>query len=583
MKRIAVIVVSFLISIQVYSQGKILIDINLNNIKNKTCNVHVNLANAKIGDEYLFARSIPGNYEINHYKKYNINPKIIDSYGKVINVEETESSFLIKSNDIKGLNYNSKQSFSINDILYPESTVYSDSLYLLNWNILAGYFEGTDNSYTIKITRPKELWGTSSMSKNSISDTVDIFTADSYSELIENPVMYSKADTSSFHIDKSKFTISVYSTLSSYNSKSIKKTVEPILRKCMSDSYYSPKDYKIICIVGNAKMSDRLIALEHPNSTVVCMPTVFKDTPTLSITLAHEFCHAIYTPLFIRSKKISNFNFAKPECDKHLWFYEGCIEYISLKKSLQAGAIDKDEFIKELNESDLYMDNIKLMNISKQVYSNKGLKYFNNFYSKGSLIALLLDIELLKKSNNKTSLSDLMMKLQKNQIENGDFDENNFLNLLSRLSGVDLLPFFKRYLNTKKNIKLKRNLSLIGYELSMKNIIGPLVYTFDAHGCDYEYNSDDQALIILRKSLINKLLGLKEVHIFKIDNKSICIETDELLWNPKKEITSFTIVENNKERVVKLKAIKKAFKQKEIVITKLDNIDKEFYQAFWNK
>ncbi len=93
MKRIAVIVVSFLISIQVYSQGKILIDINLNNIKNKTCNVHVNLANAKIGEEYQFARSIPGNYEINDYKKYNINPKIIDSYGKVINVEETESSF----------------------------------------------------------------------------------------------------------------------------------------------------------------------------------------------------------------------------------------------------------------------------------------------------------------------------------------------------------------------------------------------------------------------------------------------------------------------------------------------------------
>ena len=41
----------------------------------------------------------------------------------------------------------------------------------------------------------------------------------------------------------------------------------------------------------------------------------------------------------------------------------------------------------------------------------------------------------------------------------------------------------------------------------------------ETHGEQYEYNSDDQALIILRKSLINKLLGLKEVHIFKIDNK----------------------------------------------------------------
>lgn len=568
MKKTILFLIFFFPFNLVFAQNIISIEINLNKIKDNSCKVSLDLRHAETNEKYLFPVSVPGTYEISDYGKYNNTPVAITAGGDTIAVKNARNRFILPSGKIEKLTYRSKQSMNPYGYFNPEDTYFSDSLMLINWNVLAGYFANTTNSYEIKIHKPKEFHGSTSMLKRSVNDTTDIFYANSYTDLIHNPVMYSKADTISFNAHNCKVTVSVYSTSPKYNATCIMNNIKPAINKCLYDSHYAPENYSVLCIADNFKMSSALIALEHPNSTVICLPTLFFDNSILTNTIVHEFCHAIYTPLYIRSALINQFNYVKPECDSHLWFYEGCVEYLSQKKCLQSGVIDTAQFILDLHECWLNMENANLAKTSRSVYSKKGQKYFMDFYTKGCLVAFLLDLELITKSRHDFSLSQLMIKMQDFQKEQGEFPEENFFNLLSQLSGIDLNPFFEKHINSNKPIDFSKNLNRLNYSVETKQIADSSVYTFFIESLLFEHIN---STIILKKSIINKQLDIKKLVISNIDHEPISIESTNKLMFPEKEFVELTIVENGKQRNVRVKASSRPFTKYDRIVTRLDN------------
>jgi predicted metalloprotease with PDZ domain len=556
------------------------VEFNLNKVLDNKINIHINLRKAHIGNEYLFPVSIPGTYEKRNYSKYSSSAKGVVENDNRILLKKVANGFSLLNKSIKELEYQSTQSRFLNGLFYPEDTYFSDSLFLLNWNVLVGYFENTSNSYQIKIIKPKELLGATSMIKKSINDTIDIYTASSYSELIHSPVMYTKADTASFCFNQCLVKISCFSTDPRYNSASIKQKVKPVLEKCLSDSHHIPTSYSILCLIDDFKMSNSLIALEHPNSTVICFPTIFKDTTILMTTIAHEFCHTLFTPLYVRSEKIEQFNYQKPLCDKHLWFYEGCVEYLSRKKSFQTGVIDTVQFIKALHSDFINMDNVNLLKTSENVYSKKGQEYYMDFYTKGSLVAFLLDLELITKSNYKISLSDLMNKMQNYQEENGPFDEDGFLELLSQLSNIDLSSFFEKYLNSTCDIYFNEALTKINYKIETKQLKDSLAYTYSINSLGFK-SINNETIIILKKTDINKQLGIKELTISKIDNEPISLKMADQLLYPKQASIELEIIDKGIRKNVT--ATSKEKKMYERVVNKLVLNESELSEKYWKE
>ena len=581
MKHIAYLAGLLLLGTPVFSQHVISIDINLMQVKNGTCTVRVNLAKAEQGKNYRFPVAIPGTYEIANFGQYNSHPTGIGSQGDTLSIAGSKNSFVLPENGLSELIYHSAQSVNPDGRFYPENTCYSDSLCLLNWNVLAGYFSNTNNAYTIKVTRPRGLWGSTPMAKTCLNDSVDVFTAASYSELIHSPVMYSKADTTSFTIDKCRFQVAVSSASPKYSSWSLGRQLKPVLKQCLAGSDHAPGNYTILCIVGNVAMPDALVALEHPNATVICMPTQFNDSTVLPATVAHEFDHTLYAPLYIRSRKVDNFSYDKPESDQHLWFYEGCIEYLAQRQCLRAGVFDTAQFIRNLHACYVNMDNTNLLKTSKNIYTPKGQKHFMDFYTKGSLVAFLLDQELLQNSGGQLSLAGLMVKLQQYQKEKDDFNEDTFFQLLSQLSGTDLMPFFAKYLNSAKRPDFEAALAKTGYKIETVQQSDSVVYRFGISSLKFVYGKNSEPQYILKKSDINKQLGIKRLLILQVNGREISQATVNLLFHPDKEHLELTIRDGDATRTVDVQARKVPFRHYKRVVTPLKNVNDAFARSYW--
>lgn len=83
---------------------------------------------------------------------------------------------------------------------------------MLNTHAFVGYFkEFLDTPYQVNIAHPATLWGATSMTDTDASDTKDTFTVSKYSELVENPIMYSKPDYTTFTVNGMEILIAVYS------------------------------------------------------------------------------------------------------------------------------------------------------------------------------------------------------------------------------------------------------------------------------------------------------------------------------------------------------------------------------------
>lgn len=581
MKHIVLLAGLLFLQAPVFSQHVISIDINLTQVKNGTCSVRVNLAKAEQGKDYRFPVAVPGTYEMTNYRQFNSHPIGIDMEGNALNIEESKNSFILPENGLRELMYHSAQSLNPRGMLYPENTYYSNSLYLLNWNVLAGYFNHTDNAYVIKVTRPAGLWGSTPMSKTILNDSVDVFKAASYSELIHSPVMYSKADTTSFSIDKSRFRIAVYSTSPRYTSLSLGRQLKPVLKQCLAGSEHAPSDYAILCIIGDAGMTDALVALEHPNATVICMPTLFKDSTVLSATVAHEFDHTLYTPLYIRSKKIKDFDYDKPESDQHLWFYEGCVEYLAQRQCLKAGVFDTAHFIRDLHACYLNMDNTNLLKTSKDIYTPKGQKHFMDFYTKGCLVGFLLDQELLQKSNGQLSLAGLMVKLQQYQKREGAFDEDHFFSLLLQLSGIGLTPFVDKYISSSNRIDFNAALAKIGYRIETVQEPDSVSYSFGVSSLKVSTNENNEAQLLLKKSDINKQLGMKKLFVTRINGEKISPAIFRTLFHPDSAHVELVIREGEVDRTVDVLARKVPFKHYKRVVTPLKSVHNAFARTYW--
>jgi predicted metalloprotease with PDZ domain len=530
------------------------VSINLKDVKNGICKVVVTPPGDSDVSSIQFPKSVPGAYEIEDFSKYILSPGVKLANGNWVEAERNGNAFSWEGTDVRELVYQCKQSNNPYGQILPEGTMFDAEKLLVNWNALVGYFEGKDLAYQIKLIKPREFFGATSLSKKILNDSTDVFFANSYDELVHGPVLYAVPDTTSFTVGESNFTISCYSTSPRLKSASIRKRLEPAVRKCVEVSKHVPENYNFIYLIDDFKIANGIIALEHPKSSVTIYSSSYNDSSAMVTTSIHELCHSLFTPLFIRSKQMSKFNYSEPECDQHLWFYEGVVEYLSTKLCLQAGAIDTTGFVRSLHSYKINMENMKLSDLSRNIYSKMGKKHFMNMYAKGSLVAYLLDLELIEKSDSRMSLLTLMQKMQDYQSEHGDFNAMSFFDLLSELSGVDLHAFFDSYVDSKAKIDFNENLKRIGCRIETIPY-DTLAYSYNIKAITYNPKSD-RNFFVVKNSVLNRQTGIKNLQITKIDGEPFNAKLVNSLIYPDKSQQSITYLDGGKETTYKVSARK---------------------------
>ena len=89
------------------------------------------------------------------------------------------------------------------DIFSPAGTnIKAGENFMLNTHGFVGYFDGkSEIPYSVEVKHPSTLWGATSLIDTNPSNEVDIFTAERYGALVDNPIMYSKPDYTEFNVE----------------------------------------------------------------------------------------------------------------------------------------------------------------------------------------------------------------------------------------------------------------------------------------------------------------------------------------------------------------------------------------------
>ncbi|EIA10495.1 peptidase M61 [Flavobacterium frigoris] len=416
---------------------------------------------------YHIPKTVPGTYSEDNYGRFVDDLKAYDKKGNLLVVKNIDANSwsISKAKNLDKITYLVNDSFDTekgtgfgqDDVFSPAgSNIDAGKNIMLNTHCFVGYFTNfMSTPYKVAISHPAEMWGATSMTDIDASDTNDVFITSRYAELVENPIMYSKPDHTSFIVDGMDINISVYSPTGKVTAESITPEMKTMMtaQKHFLGKINSTKKYSVLLYLSTMKEDDAkgFGALEHPTATTVVLPEVMPKeelVKSMKDVVSHEFFH-IVTPLSIHSKEIQDFDYNDPKMSKHLWMYEGVTEYFANLFQINQGLITEDDFYSRISDqierANAMDDTMSFTTMSANVLTQPYKDQYINVYQKGSLIGMCLDIIIREKSNGERGILDLMQKLSTEYGVSKPFNDDELFAKITSLTYPEVGAFLATY------------------------------------------------------------------------------------------------------------------------------------------
>lgn len=533
---------------------------------------------------FYIPKIIPGTYSEDNYGKYLEDFEAFDYDGKPIEVAKLDDNSWIISTGTKL----DKIVYYVNDtydteteisepVFSPAGTnILKDENYLLNLHGFIGYFKGyKEVPYEIKIQAPTNLKPSTSL-RQIVSGAADpnthVFLAERYFEVIDNPILFSEPNSTSFQINNIKVTLSVYSPGGVYKAEDLREKMETMMRaqKTFLGDIDGTQEYTILLYLSTLAESDAtgFGALEHHRSTVVVMPEQLPKElmeESLVDVVSHEFFH-ILTPLNVHSREIQYFDFNQPKMSRHLWMYEGATEYFANLFQVQQGLIGESDFynriLDKIGNAKGYDDTMPFTAMSENVLRSPYKENYNNVYEKGALINMALDITLRDLSGGEKGVLWLMKELSKKYDKDTPFEDSELINTMVRMTYPEIRSFFDDHVLGNLPISYENILQKVGLSIVTEETQGQ--YFFYGQIPYVDADPDDLDTIFIMKGIdLNsffKALGAKGGDVItNINGTNITLDSmrriigESFGWNAEKEI-QMTVLRDGKELVLTGKA-----------------------------
>ena len=469
---------------------------------------------------FYIPRTVPGTYSTDNYGQYVEGFKALDYNEEVLSVSKVDENTW-KIANAKNLD---KVIYFVNDtydterevneaVFSPAGTnILAGENFMLNLHGFVGYFEGLKEvPYELTISTPKELDATTSLKKKDIVENpyIDIFIADRYFEVIDNPILYAKPNTETFKINDITVTLSVYSPNGIYAASDLKERMEKMMsaQKAFLGDIDGTKEYNILLYLSTLDETDAsgFGALEHHTSTVVVLPEQMPKEPleqAMVDVVSHEFFH-IVTPLNVHSKEVQYFDFNDPKMSQHLWMYEGTTEYFANLFQIQQGLIDEAEFYKrimeKINNAKAYDDAMSFTLMSKNILKKPYKDNYANVYEKGALINMALDILLRELSNGEKGILWLMKELSKKYGDMTPFEDDELIKEIVAMTYPEVGTFFETHVMGNTPIDYGKYLAKVGLTTASKEVQSGYFLNGEVPFIDVDQSNDDA--IFVRKGI----------------------------------------------------------------------------------
>lgn len=335
--------------------------------------------------------------------------------------------------------------------------------------------------YEVSIS-PSANWKQINTSLKSVSGNSWKRIAADFDELIDSPILLGNQAIHSFDVNGIVHTVAMAGQ-AEYDPKRLTTDMQTICTEATKVIGEHPcKDYTFIIVNASSGSG----GLEHANSCVLHNSrTAYTNEGQYKNFLglvAHEYFH-LWNVKRIRPIELGPFDYDNENYTSMLWISEGFTSYYDDLICQRAGILTSDRLI-EISSSNINtIENAPGNQIQPvcEASFDAWIKYYRsnensnnattNYYSKGSVLALLLDIEIISASNGQKTLDDLMKVLYKKyykELKRG-FTEAEFQKETEAIVGKKLDDFFLNYVQGTKTIDYNYYFDKAGLKLTNLN------------------------------------------------------------------------------------------------------------------
>ena len=250
---------------------EIKVSINLNEIKDDKVIVALEVPLITTNEiNFSLPKMVPGTYSEDNYGKYIENLKAYDKKGGLLDVKKVDNNTwnIANAKKLAKITYlvndtfdtENGKGFGKGDIFSPAgSNIDVGKNIMLNTHCFIGYFTNYMSiPYRVTISHPAGLWGATSMFDQDSSATNDVFATSRYAELVENPIMYSNPDYTTFVVDDMEIQIAVYSPNGKVTAKSITPEMKTMMtaQKHFLGNINTTKKYSVLIYLTDAQKKE---------------------------------------------------------------------------------------------------------------------------------------------------------------------------------------------------------------------------------------------------------------------------------------------------------------------------------------
>jgi predicted metalloprotease with PDZ domain len=192
---------------------------------------------------------------------------------------------------------------------------------------------------------------------------------------------------------------------------------------------------------------------------------------------SHEYFH-VFNVKRIRPTVLGPFDYTQEVYTKMLWVSEGFTSYYTHRPLAKAGVINDEKVFKSwtryynglINNSALYLKPVTQYSYDAWLRSDIPDYTFRVYYTKGALIAMMLDIDMRLKTNHEKSIDGVFKYLYDNIYKKGKtFDLKSFVNYLTDYSQIDYSVFFEKYVTGLEKLPFAEYLNKVGLEVKAES------------------------------------------------------------------------------------------------------------------
>jgi predicted metalloprotease with PDZ domain len=313
------------------------------------------------------------------------------------------------------------------------------------------------------------------------------FTALSYEELIDRPVMMGELSIGRFEVNDKKHVIAMTGN-DDADLDRLGRDLQAICAGHVNLFGELPVSRYVFLMIA---VHNGYGGLEHCNSsTLMCshdslprpgekgVPVAYRDLLGLA---SHEYFH-LWNVKRIRPVEFLSGELSSEAYTRQLWVFEGITSYYDDLCLLRSERIGSGSYLELLGRTltRVYRSGGRRRQTLEESSFDAWIKFYKqdenapnaivSYYTKGAMVALALDLELRLSTEGKCSLDDVMRAMWDRYGRDGSrgLPEGGFETVAEEVSGVNLHEFFRNALRTTIDPPVGISLAQFGVRLHMR-------------------------------------------------------------------------------------------------------------------